>query len=82
MENQVNPFIGPSNFKLGPKREIKRKKACTYGRLRANKPNIQNHGRPSIGRLCVYYGGNKRNVIVVNYEVDDTVNYRSRSVTQ
>ena len=48
-------------------------------RLRANKPNIKNHGRPSIGRLRVYCGDDQRNVIVVNDEVNDTVNYRSVS---
>ena len=77
LKNQVNPFLGPSNFKLGPKREIKRKKTCTYLRPRAKKPNIQNHGRPSIARLRVYCGGDQRNVIAVNDEVDDTVNCRS-----
>ena len=81
------PFVGLSNFKSGPRREIKRKKTCTAPRT--NRPNPEprkvqylcmvRFRRPAWRRLvgsASFCGGDRRNVIPVNNEVEDTVHCR------
>ena len=57
LKNQVNPFVGPWNFKSGPKKEIKTKNMCTmhHATRRQTTPKTAEDGWPNstIGKSFV-----------------------------